>query len=269
MRSCQAGGLRVLHHLHRVGLQLRRTGQPAHALCAHVVVDHAAAIELLVGQRRQHLVHTQLLVAPLVGVGIEKAGRVHLAWWADPVKCEGQRCPAGLRPQLFLAHVVCPAAAAFADTAAHHQHVDDAAVVHVAVVPVVHAGADDDHGAAFGLLGVVGELAGNRDDLVARHAGNLLLPGRGVWRVVVEVGCGQLTWQATRNTVLGRLQVENRGHHHLAGSLPFAERDALHRHGAYQYIALFVVWKMVVMDAAEIRKTDLGAVRARRVAFEH
>ena len=32
-----------LHHLHRVGLQLRRRRQPAHALGAHVVVDHAAA----------------------------------------------------------------------------------------------------------------------------------------------------------------------------------------------------------------------------------
>ena len=36
-------GLCIFHHLHRVGLQLRRTGQPAHALGAHVVVDHAAA----------------------------------------------------------------------------------------------------------------------------------------------------------------------------------------------------------------------------------
>src|SRR5256885_11187200 len=36
--------------------------------------------------------------------------------------------------------------------AAQHQHVDDAAVVHVAVVPVVHGRADDDHGLAARLL---------------------------------------------------------------------------------------------------------------------
>ena len=71
-----------------------------------------------------------------------------------------------------------PAAARLADAAAHHQHVDDAAVVHVHVVPVVQAGADDDHRAALGLLGVERELARHRDDLVARHAGDLLRPGR-------------------------------------------------------------------------------------------
>jgi hypothetical protein len=60
-----------------------------------------------------------------------------------------------------------PAAARLADAAAHHQHVDDAAVVHVHVVPVVQAGADDDHGLALGLLGIGGELARDRDDLVA------------------------------------------------------------------------------------------------------
>jgi hypothetical protein len=94
-------------------------------------------------------------------------------------------CPAGLRAQLLLAHVVRPAAAALADAAAHHQHVDDAAVVHVHVVPVVHRGADDDHGLAVGLVGVLGELARDRDHLLARHAGDVLLPGRRVGHVVV------------------------------------------------------------------------------------
>ncbi len=133
-----AGRLRIAHDLQRIGLQLRRGRQPAHALGAHVVVDHAAAIQLLVGERRDHFVHAELFVAPLVGVRVEEAGAVHLARRADPVEREGERRPAGLRAQLFLAHVVRPAAAALADAAAHHQHVDDAAVVHVAVVPVVH-----------------------------------------------------------------------------------------------------------------------------------
>src|SRR2546427_1743149 len=46
---------------------------------------------------------------------------------------------------------------------------------HVAVVPVVHGRADDDHGLAARLLGVVGELARNGDHLVTRHAGDLFL----------------------------------------------------------------------------------------------
>ena len=129
----------------------------------------------------------ELLVAPLVGVRIEEARAVHLARRANPVEREGQRRPAGLRTQLFLAHVVRPAAATLADAAAHHQHVDDAAIVHVAVVPVVHRGADDHHRLAVRLVRVVGELACHRDQLCAWRAGDALLPRRRVGRVVVEI----------------------------------------------------------------------------------
>ena len=185
-----ARGCGVFHHLEGVGLQLRRAGQPAHALGAHVVVDQAATVLTLVGQRREDFFHAQLLIAPLVGVGVEEAGAIHLPGRAHPVQGEGQRGPAGLRTQLFLSHIVGPAAAALADTAAHHQHVDDAAVVHVAVVPVVHGRTDDDHGLAFGLVGVVGKLACHGNDLVALDAGDLLLPGRGVGHVVIKTEGG-------------------------------------------------------------------------------
>ncbi len=82
----------------------------------------------------------QLLVAPLVGV-LRRRSEVAFM-------CRGGRCqssakasggPAGLRPQLFLAHIVRPAAARLADAAAHHQQVDDAAIDHVHVVPMVDA----------------------------------------------------------------------------------------------------------------------------------
>ena len=119
-------------------------------LGAGVQVDHAEfAVLAAVGGGAQHFLHVQLLVTPLAGVGVEERGAVHLARRARPVRGEGQRRPAELRPQLFLAHVVRPAAAALAHAAAHHQHVDDAAVDHVHVVPVVQAGADDHHGLAL------------------------------------------------------------------------------------------------------------------------
>ena len=158
----RARGRGVLHDLQRIGLQLRRARQPAHALGAHVEVDQAARVFVRVGERRQDLLDLELLVAPLVGVRVEERRRVHVPRRAVPVERERERGPAGLRPQLLLADVVRPAAARLPDAAAHHQHVDDAAVVHVAVVPVVHRGADDHHRLAVRLVGVVGELARDR-----------------------------------------------------------------------------------------------------------
>ncbi len=259
----QARGLGVAHHLQRVGLQLRGRGQPAHALGAHVVVDHAAAELRAVGQGREHLFHAELLVAPLVGVRVEEAGGVLLARRAHPVESEGERRPAGLRPQLFLAHVVRPAAAALADAAAHHQHVDDAAVVHVAVVPVVHRRADDHHRAAARAVRVVGELARHRDHLRARRAGDLLLPCGGVGRVVVVAGGRVLAGQATRHAVLRHLQVEHGGDEHLArGAVGIHGGQAPHGHGARDHVGLHVRRKMLAFDAAEVRETDLRRLPA-------
>ena len=120
---------------------------------------------------------------------VEERGRVHLPRRAVPVEREGERQPAGLRAQLLLADIVAPAAAGLADAAAHHQEIDDPPVVHVHVVPVIEPGPEDHHRAAVGLLGVPREFAGDRDDVVARHAGDLFRPGRRVGLHVV-VGTG-------------------------------------------------------------------------------
>src|SRR3546814_477892 len=48
-----AGGLGSLADLERVGFELRRGGQPAHPLGAHVEVDHAAAPLGRIGQGRR------------------------------------------------------------------------------------------------------------------------------------------------------------------------------------------------------------------------
>ena len=152
--------------------------------------------------------YLELLVAPLVAVRVEERRGVLLPGRAVPVEREGERGPAGLRPQLLLAHVVRPAATRLADAAAQHQHVDDAAVVHVAVVPVIHRGADDDHGLAVGLVGVVGKLACDGDHVLRLHAGDGFLPLRRVGDVVV-VGCRGVAAETAPDSVVRAEQVEH------------------------------------------------------------
>src|SRR5690625_8014101 len=96
-----------------------------------------------------------------------------------------------------------PATARYANGAAHHQKVDDGTVVHVLVIPVIHAGADDDHGAAAGLFGVVGKAARRGNGALGRHAGNGFLPGRGGGDGVIVVP-GRLATQRAGQAVVGR-----------------------------------------------------------------
>ncbi|MCY1219418.1 hypothetical protein D9M72_313920 [compost metagenome] len=238
-----AGGVGLGDQVQRIGAQLRRGRQPAHALGAGVQVDHAeVAVLAAVGGGAQHFLHVQLFMAPLAGVGVEERGAVHLPRRARPVGGEGQRGPAELRAQLFLAHVVGPAAAALAHAAAHHQHIDDAPVDHVHVVPVVQAGADDDHGLAFGIVGVLRELARHLDHLRARHAGVLFLPGGRIGHVLV-IGAGDIAAaQAAVQAVVGHLQVVHRGHQGLAA---VGQAQAAGRHVAHLQFAVL---------AAEVRE---------------
>ncbi|MNH07385.1 hypothetical protein D3C79_667760 [compost metagenome] len=88
-RHAGSGG--VAADVQRVGVELRRAGQPAGAFGADVVVQGVLGELALVGQRREHVVHAHLLVAPLRAVGVEEAGAVHLPWRTAPVQAEGQR----------------------------------------------------------------------------------------------------------------------------------------------------------------------------------
>ena len=78
------------------------------------------------------------------------------------------------------------------------------------------AGADDHHRAAVGLLGVERELARDSDDLVARHAGDPLGPGRRVGLVVVVALGDVLAAEAAVEAVIGDEQIEHRGDQRLA-----------------------------------------------------
>ncbi len=237
-----------LGHLQRIGLQGRGRGQPAHALGLGVEVDHRAVPHAVRRGGGEDLVHGHGLVAPLVAVGVEERGGVLLTGRLGPVGGEGQRGPAGLRAQLFLADIVRPATAGLTDATAHHQHVDGGAVVHVHVVPVVHRRADDDHRLAVGLLGVAGEAAGHGQDLVARHRGDGFGPGRRIGLDVVIVGRHVVAAKALVDAVIGQEQVVDAGHQGLA----LGQHHPLDRHVAHQNIGVVGHGEAVGGRAAEI-----------------
>src|SRR6056297_904895 len=252
-----AGFFRLGGNTQRVTVQLRGRRQPAHTLGTHVVVDQAATELGLVCQRRQDLVYTQLLVTPLPGVRVEEGGRVHVPGRTLPVQTKGQGLPAGLRTQLLLANIVGPAATALADTAAHDQHVDQATVVHVHVVPVVHTGTDDDHGTALGLIGVVGELTGNADHFLGGHAGDLFLPGRGIGLYFIVGSGAVIIPQPTADAVVGNHQVINGDH------APFGAIRQLYLAATQlvlEDVLDFHVLEVVVLDTTEVREGNVHNV---------
>src|SRR5690606_8330194 len=146
-----------------------------------------------------------------------------------------------------------------ADTAAQHQQIDDAAVVHVHVVPVVHRRAVDDHRGAVGLGGVVGKFPGDADDLGAGHPGDLFLPGRGVGQVVVEGGGAVAAAQALVDAVVGQGEVVDGGHQ---GGTAVRQQYFLHRHLAQLYLGVVGVVEVAVFVGltAEIGEGHLGDV---------
>src|SRR5690606_31747833 len=188
------------------------------------------------------------------------AGAVHLPRRPAPVQAEGQRQPAALRTQLFLTHVVRPATTGLTHATAQHQHVDQAAVVHVHVVPVVHRRTDDDHGTAMGLVGVVGEFTGDLDRLLAGHASDDFLPGRGAGHAgVVVAGSDVGATQATVDTEVGGHQVEYGGD---LGGAAVGQGDAADRYAAQLDAFAFGVLEVLVEDAAEVREGNFGSLAA-------
>src|SRR3546814_21072949 len=72
--------------------------------------------------------------------------------------------------------------------------------------------ADDDHGTAMGFVGVGGEFTGDLDRLLAGHAGDDFLPGRGAGHAgVVVAGSDVGATQTTVDTEVGGHQVEYGG----------------------------------------------------------
>ena len=174
-------------------------------------------------------VRTELVVAELVGVQVPVRRLDHVARRTVPVERVGDLGVAGQRPHLLLADIVRPAATVDALATGQVGQREERTVDRVGVEPVIGAGAHHDHRATPGLLGVLGELAPDPRRGAGRHARDRLLPGRGVRRVHVVVRRGPLARKARSihgpaNAVLGKQQVEHRGHEVPA--------DAAHRHSA-------------------------------------
>ena len=207
-----AGFFRLIGDAQRVNAQLRRRRQPAHPLGADVEVDQMAAVAGFIRHRRQQLLRGHGFIAPLAGVVVKVRGAVHMACRTLPVKGERQRLPAGLWTQFFLAHIVRPTATALADAAAEDQHVDQTAVVHVEVEPVVETRPDDNHRATMGFIGVIGKLAGGTDDMRAGDTGNFLRPGRGVGFHFIIAGGAVVIVQTALQAIVGHGQIVHGGH---------------------------------------------------------
>ena len=145
-----------------------------------------------------------------------------------------------------------PAAARYADAAAQHQHVDGAAVDHVLVVPVIHAGANDDHRAAARLFRGVREFARDRDEPLRGNAGDRLLPFRRV-RDVVVIRFRAGVAEAAVDAVVRAQQVVHGGNDDVA----LDGGEPLDRYGALEHVpALVVAGEARVRRAAEVGKRD-------------
>ena len=182
---------------------------------------------------------------------IPRAGCVHVARWPRPIQRKGQRRPASLRPQLFLPDIMRPTATRLTNAAAHHQHVDNGAIVHIHMIPMVHRSPDDHHRLAIGLFGIAGEFARHMNDLVARNPGNLFRPSRGKRHIGVVRFCHMRAAQPTIQRIVGAHQVKHRRH---IGVFAIGQRDLLDRHVAGQHLGVVAHLEAVGRSAAEIRE---------------
>src|SRR5262249_59119018 len=73
----------------RIDGELRCRGEPAHAFGPDIEVDEAAAIGGGIGERRQKLADLELFVAPLIAVGVEKRGSIHVTRRPRPSEPRG------------------------------------------------------------------------------------------------------------------------------------------------------------------------------------
>src|SRR5690606_6836242 len=110
------------------------------------------------------------------------------------------------------------------------------------------------------LVGVVGEFTGDLDRLLAGHAGDDFLPGRGARHAGIVVAGGDVgAAQATVDTQVGGHQVEHGGD---LGGAAVGQGDRAHRYAAQLDVFAFGVLEALAVDAAEVREGDRGGLAA-------
>ena len=122
---------------------------------------------------------------------------------------------------------------------------------------MVQPGAENDHRAAVGLFRIGGELAGDMDDVVARHAGDVLRPRRGERLVLVIIQRDVVATEAAVEAVIGADQVEHRGDQGVS----VAQGQAADGNVTHKNVRMFGGGEAVGGGAAEIREGH----RCRRV----
>ena len=140
-----------------------------------------------------------------------------------------------------------------ADTATHHQQIDDTAVIHVHVIPVVETSTENDHGFAVGFFRIVGELSGDTDDVLARYAGDLLRPGRGIRHIFIIRRGNIFAAKASIESVVGCEQVEHRCHQRLA----LFQFQAFYRYAANQHAGMIRAFEMIMLSISEIGEAHI------------
>ena len=101
--------------------------------------------------------------------------------------------------------------------------------------PVVRPRTQHDHRSPTGILGVLRELPTDPDRLRGGHAGDLLLPRRGVRRGIVVTGRPFTGQTLPAHAVLGEHEVEDGRHQAFAAGGP----DRHDRHAAPVDVAAF------------------------------
>ena len=212
LRDGLACGGGVVAEVQRVAVERRVRRHPAHPSALGDDVGGGPPCELALAGRGGQRVGTELVVAELVGVQVPERGLDHVARWPAPVQGVGDLGVAGERADLLLADVVCPTAAVDALAPGQVGEGEERAVDRVGVEPVVGPRTHHDHRPAFGLLGVLRELAADAGRCRGRDTCDRLLPGRCVRRVHVVVPRRPRAREpGTSHAVLRHQEVEDGG----------------------------------------------------------
>ncbi len=126
-----------------------------------------------------------------------------------------------------------PTTTGLAHTTAHHQHIDNATIIHVHVIPMVHGCADNDHCPTFGLIRGISKFMSNFDNLGTRNPGDFLLPSRGTWNVIIKAGSNIVTTQTTIKTIVRHHQIIDSSNDEV---FPFCAFNSLSRNVFDQHL---------------------------------